>query len=216
MKINQIAIITSVLALLTTGVFAQSPKGAEQLRSRPVAMEKTSEVKRTSAIVNPHSGVTYSVHSRGFLQNPKTGEVTAELVTFRERGLFGNGSLVQMLLNDEGQPLVVLSSSSSAGPATAIIQGASFVGGMYVFSENLRPNKSSTTVNGGNANSGSVSSATAKGGNADASNVNVNANSATATGGNATGGNATGGNGNGGHNPPGHQPGHGQPGHGND
>ena len=196
------AILSLVLAL-ASGAYAQSPKGAEQLSRRP-AVAKTEVPQPTSAIVSPKSGVTYSVHSRTFLKNPKTGEVTGELVTFRERGLWGNGCLTQLLLDDEGHPMAVLNASSSAGPGNALIQGASFVGGMYMFGEHIRPSK--TSVNGGSASASN-------------NNANSNANNNTATGGNATGGNAAGGNATGGTangggtftppgliNNPGHQP----------
>jgi len=185
-----LAVLTMGLVISTGNVFAQSPKGAEQLSARPAASSA-----QTSAIVHPTSGLTYSVHSRGFIQNPKTGEVNAEIVTFRERGFWGNGTITQMLLDNEGHPIAVLNSSSSAGPGNALIQGGSFVGGMYLFAEHLRPNQSNVSNSGGNSSSSSGSSATATGGNA------------TATGGNGNGG--AGGTGNGGNGGSGGAGGHG-------
>lgn len=197
-KYSFLAVIGLVLALANSA-FAQSPKGAEQLAARPA---RTEVPQPTSAIVNPKSGVTYSVHSRTFIKNPKTGEVTGELVTFRERGLWGNGCLTQLLLDDEGHPLAVLNASSSAGPGNALIQGASFVGGMYMFGEHIRPSK--TEVNGGSSSStsnGGNSTAVGTGGNSSASSSatggNATGGNATATGGNATGGSSTGGHGHG-------------------
>jgi hypothetical protein len=174
------AILSLVLAL-ASGAYAQSPKGAEQLSRRP-AVAKTEVPQPTSAIVSPKSGVTYSVHSRTFLKNPKTGEVTGELVTFRERGLWGNGCLTQLLLDDEGHPMAVLNASSSAGPGNALIQGASFVGGMYMFGEHIRPSK--TEVNGGSASTSNnnVNSNNNANNNAPVNNNTVTANP-TATGG---------------------------------
>ena len=167
----------------------------------PAAAPAAPETNRVSALVSQKSKVSYSIRSRGFLQNPKTGAVLYEVLTLRERGLWGNGSLTQLLVNDEGQPVAVLNSSASAGPGIALIQGASFVGGMYLFAEHLRPPKQN--VNSGNSNSGNSGTGSGNGttvNNSLSSTANGGAGgaggSANATGGaggvaSATGGNAT-------------------------
>lgn len=163
---------TTLTALFAVSVIALSSfaqeKGATALLNRKqsttltpvlttpqattVATPATPTTNFVSAIVKEKSKVSYSVHSRGFIQNPKTGVALYEVVTLRERGLWGNGCLTQLLLNDEGQPVAVLNTSASAGPGIALIQGASFVGGMYLFAEHLRPPKQN--VNSNNSNSG--------------------------------------------------------------
>lgn len=132
---------TNALMAKSTPVVAPTPE--------PPAPVETNFV---SAIVKEKSKVSYSVHSRGFIQNPQTREVVAEIVTFRERGLWGNGCVTQLLLDPEGRPMAVLNSSASAGPGIALVQGASFVGGMYLFAEHMRPPKQN--INSGNSNSG--------------------------------------------------------------
>lgn len=190
MKITTVIALVLSIALVSTSAFAQE-KGASALIAKQTVKAQTtttgSETNLCSAIVKEKTRASYSVHSRGFIQNPKTGAVVAEIVTFRERGLWGNGCMTQMLLNDEGKPIAILSSSASAGPGVALIQGASFVGGMYLFAEHLRPsNVNSNNKNSGNSGTGSGNGTT----------VNNNL-SSTSNGGssNATGGssNATGG-----------------------
>jgi hypothetical protein len=178
--------------------------------SSAVTAAPAAQPDRVSAVQKEKSRMTYSVHSRGFVGN-------YEVVTLRERGLWGNGCLTQVLVDNKGEIVAVLNSSASAGPGIAMVQGASFVGGMYLFAEHLRPSKVNSDNNGGTGNGTTVNNSnSAEGGSATggSSSATGGSSSSTATGGSATatgtGGNATstststststatGGNGNGG------------------
>ncbi len=156
-------------------------------------MEKEQKVERKSAVSKEKSRLSYSIRSRGFVGS-------YEVVTLRERGFWGNGCLTQLLVDTNGNPVAVLNSSASAGPGIAMVQGASFVGGMYLFAEHLRPNKvNSDNNNSGNSgggtttvnNNNSAASEGGAGGTANATGGSAVGGSATATGGSATGGTAT-------------------------
>jgi len=212
---NKFISILALFASLSLSAIAQSPKGAELL-TRPVQSNPTTLGQTVSERIDPVPSApvlspllkdvtraSHSAHLRATFVNPSNGTVTAYAVTLRERGFWGNGSLTQILLDPEGNPMGVINSSASAGPGIAMVQGASFVGGMYLFAEHLRPSK--TSVNNGNSNSSnsqnsntSVNSNSANNSNANSNtannsnqNVNQNVNQNTATGG-------AGGNGNGG------------------
>ncbi len=172
------SIIVLVLALCASSVFAQErgatalmgrqplkqPTVALQTVAQPAPRVSAVQTNRVSTVVKEKSRISYSVHSRGFIGN-------YEIVTLRERGLWGNGCVTQLLVDARtGEPVVVLNSSASAGPGIAMVQGASFVGGMYLFAEHLRPNReniNSNNSNSGNAGTGSTTinnSNTANGG----------------------------------------------------
>lgn len=193
-----ISIIACLASLSLSAAFAQSPKGAELL-TRPVQSNSTTlgqtvsdridptpaELPPLSPLLKDVTRPSHSAHLRATFVNPSNGVVTAYAVTLRERGFWGNGSLTQIIVDPDGNPVSVINSSASAGPGIAIVQGASFVGGMYMFAEHLRPSK--TSVNNGNANSSNSqnSNTSNSSSSSDASASNANSNTANATAANA-------------------------------
>ena len=195
MKFNKSVFSLVLVLVLALGfsAFAQQGAGSSALLGKQSVTQTSNtpepQTNYVSALAKEKSRVSYSAHSRGFLRNPKTGEVTAEIVTLRERGLWGNGCVTQILVDNEGNPMGVLNSSASAGPGIAMVQGASFVGGMYLFAEHLRPSK----VNSDNNSSGNSGTGANTINNSNNSNVANGGTGGTATGG--QGGNGQGGNG---------------------
>lgn len=203
-KISSVIIL--VLALLASSVYAQDIKGGQALLGKPTPVLTTQapavvqtvsatvpQTNRVSAVSKATSRISYSIKSRGYVGN-------YEIVTLRERGLWGNGCLTQVLVDQKGEIVAILNSSASAGPGIALVQGASFVGGMYLLAEHMRPDKNNVNSNNDNSNGdGSGNSGnggatinnsnSAEGGNAAALNSN-NIRAEGGAGGNATGGSA--------------------------
>lgn len=145
------SIITAILLAVAFTASAQSPKGAEQLRSTKAPVENNSNVDGKFTILSSH------IKSLGKIG--RTGRY--EIVSAKLRGLDSPNVSALLAYDSENDVLAVLSSGTAPGLGVAIVNGAATVGGSYLFGSKIRPDRTSVNNDGGNAYAESESDASA-------------------------------------------------------
>ena len=170
------------LVILVASASAQQ-KGAERLASKnfskPTTMVPSDQASKSDT--KNHMTVLQS-HIKSLGTIGKTDRYEVNQVKIRD--LFGPQLAAVLVYDRESDTLLVVGPASAPGFGVALVNGASTVGGSFLFGSNLRPdrtsvsNGSSSSSEGGNANAkaGSSSKSSARNDNSNTS-VNVNNNS---------------------------------------
>lgn len=145
-------ILTIILAIAGP-VAAQSPKMAEQQKSKPAATvtNAPSNVDGKFTILSSH------IKSLGTIGR-------YEIASAKVRGLDTPNVTALLALDKETGQLAVLASGNAPGLGVAIVNGASSVGGSFVFGAKIRPDR--TSVNNNSESEGSSAKSTSEGGTA--------------------------------------------------
>lgn len=132
-------ILSTLISFAIAGLAsAQSPKGAEQLRS-------TKAEKAPSAVDGKFQ--VLSSHIKGLGTIGKTGRY--EIVSVKVRGIDSPNVTALLAYDSETDSLVTITSGVEPGLAVAIVNGGASVGSSFLFGSKLRPdrNNNSTSVN---------------------------------------------------------------------
>src|SRR6267142_6034834 len=149
--------ILAIAVALTGTAFAQKSPGLA-----PGSLARKSGVKGSSTINS-------SLKSRGFIG-------PFEIISHRERGLFGPSKVETFVYDTRSQTLAVINPSSSPGVGIAIVNGGALVGASFLFGHSLRPDQNAIQNGSSSAASSSASSAASGSGTASDGDHNHNNN----------------------------------------
>lgn len=147
------SIITSILLAVAFTASAQSPKGAEQLRTQKAPAADKSNVDGKFPIFSSH------IKSLGTIG--KTDRY--EIVSARIRGLDSPNVSALLVYDRDTDTIGSIASGVEPGLGVAIVNGAATVGGNFLFGSNLRPDR--TSVSNNSESEGSSAKSTSEGGN---------------------------------------------------
>lgn len=163
-------ILSTLISFAIAGLAAaQSPKGAEQLRSTKTA----SAEKAPSAVDGKFQVLSSHIKSLGTIG--KTDRY--EIVSAKVRGIDSPNVTALLVYDRETDTLGSIASGVEPGLGVAIVNGGASVGSSFLFGSKLRPdrNNNSTSVNNDSSSKsnseGSTAVSTAEGGNAVSSSV---------------------------------------------
>lgn len=142
--------ILLITLALAGSAAAQSPKGAEQLRAKPAAKTE-SNVDGKLSVLSSH------IKSLGTIGH-------YEIASAKVRGLDVPNVTALLALDKETGQLAVLASGNAPGLGVAIVNGASTVGGSFVFGAKIRPDR--TSVSNNSESEGSSAKSISEGGTA--------------------------------------------------
>lgn len=147
-----ILILTIILAIAGSAA-AQSPKMAEQSKPRPA----TKATNAPSAVDGKFPILSSHIKSLGTIGH-------YEIASAKVRGLDTPNVTALLALDTQTGQLAVLASGNSPGLGVAIVNGASSVGGSFLFGSKLRPDR--TSVSNNSESEGSSAKSTSEGGTA--------------------------------------------------
>lgn len=133
---KNLLILTIILAIAGSAA-AQSPKMAEQSKPKPATRAPASA---PSAVDGKFPILSSHIKSLGTIGR-------YEIASAKVRGLDTPNVTALLALDKETGQLAVLASGNAPGLGVAIVNGASSVGGSFVFGAKIRPDRTSVSNN---------------------------------------------------------------------